>query len=122
MFFIDKDGGMHITRGDSVTLATELYTAENVPLRLNENSCVIFTVRSKASGKLKIKRILTDENYDDDELIFNILPEETLIEPAKYDYSFLYLPNKYSSGQAYTYAQGDFEIMHTATTYKDKEV
>lgn len=122
MFYIDNSGGMHITRGDSVTLATDLYTNENDLVELSENDCVIFTVRSKDSAELKIKRILTADNYENGELVMCIAAEETLITPAKYEYSFLYLPDRtMPQEQAFTYAQGDFEIMHSVTTYMDSE-
>ena len=122
MFYIDNSGGIHITRGDSVTLATGLYINENELLELSENDCVIFTVRSKNSGELKIKRILTVDNYENGELVMCIAAEETLITPAKYEYSFLYLPDMtMPHEQAFTYAQGDFEVLHAVTTYKDSE-
>ena len=122
MFYIDNSGGIHITRGDSVTLATGLYINENELLELSENDCVIFTVRSKSSGELKIKRILTADNYENGELVMCIAAEETLITPAKYDYSFLYLPDReMPHEQAFTYALGDLEVMHSVTTYKDSE-
>lgn len=124
MFYIDNSGGIHITRGDSVTLATDIYIGigENELLELSESDCVIFTVRSKNSGELKIKRILTADNYENGELVLCIAAEETMMTPAKYEYSFLYLPDKtMPHEQAFTYAQGDFEVMHAVTTYKDSE-
>ena len=122
MFFIDKSGGIHITRGDSVTLATELYIEDELADLSDNDFCIVFTVRSKESGNVKIKRLITADNYESGELIFNLSTEETLLTPAKYEYSFLYLPERTMPAEAYTYAQGDFEIMHSVSTYKDLEV
>ncbi len=122
MFYIDRSGGMHITRGDSATISTELYSMSGEPIMLSDDSCIIFSVRSKSSGDLKIKRTITNENYENDMLVFGISAEETLIEAAVYEYSLLYIPDKnIPHEQAFTYAQGDFEVMHSVTTYKDSE-
>lgn len=130
MLIIDKCGNIHITRGDSCSIATEFYidsSADGVRdsdepiVELTENACVIFTVRSKDSGIVKIKHVLTEDNYENGELVLNLLPEETLLTAAVYEYSFVYVPDSETLGQAYTYAQGDFEIMHSVSTYKDLE-
>lgn len=67
MFYIDKNSGIHISRGDSALLSTQpervLEDGATEPIILDDNSCVIFTVKSKFSGETLIKRILTAADY-----------------------------------------------------------
>ena len=123
MLYIDKNSGIHVSRGDSAILST-------IPERMNEdgtsepiipdkNACVIFTVKSKYSGSTIIKRILTAADYSNGLLSFNILPSETDVTPYGYEYSFMYVPDKTRPYEAYTYAQGEFEIMHSVSKVSD---
>lgn len=123
MLYIDKNSGIHVSRGDSAALSTQpekvMEDGTTEPIILDENSCIIFTVKSKYSGKTLIKRILTSENYIDGVLSFRILPAETDFSPDGYEYSFMYIPDMEKMDEAYTYAQGDFEIMHSVSRLSD---
>lgn len=131
MLYIDKSGNIRITRGDSCSISTNFYIDKNADgmqgsnepsVQLTDNACVIFTVRSKDRGTVKIKHILTNENYVDGELVLSLSPSETMLTAAVYEYSFVYVPDSETLQEAYTYAQGDFEIMHSVSTYQDLEV
>lgn len=89
------------------------------PIILDENSCVIFTVKSKFSGETLIRRILTAADYVDGLLTLSILPSETDHTPYGYEYSFMYIPDSTNPCEAYTYAQGEFEIMHSVSKVSD---
>lgn len=123
MFYIDKNSGIHISRGDSAVLSTQpekvLENGTTEPIILSENACVIFTVKSRFSGNTLIKRILTAADYVDDMLTFSILPNETDRSPYGYEYSFMYIPDSTAPCEAYTYAQGEFEIMHSVSRVSD---
>ncbi len=123
MLYIDKNSGIHVSRGDSAALSTQpekvLEDGTTEPIILDENSCVIFTVKSKYSGDTLIKRILTAADYVEGVLSFCILPGETDFPPNGYEYSFMYIPDMTSPDQAYTYAQGIFEIMHSVSRVSD---
>lgn len=125
MLYIDKNSGIHVSRGDSAALSTQpenvLEDGTTEPIILDENSCIIFTVKSKYSGKTLIKRILKAENYIDGVLSFSILPAETDFSPDGYEYSFMYIPDMEKKDEAFTYAQGDFEIMHSVSRVSDLE-
>lgn len=123
MFYIDKKGGIHISRGDSAKILTcvEKITENGVSeeITVGYNACVIFTVKSKYSGELLIKHILTEDDYADNMLVLNISAAETDFEPDGCEYSFMYVPDMTAADQAYTYAQGDFEIMHSVSRLCD---
>lgn len=123
MFYIDKNSGIHISRGDSAELSTQpqfvLEDGTAEPIILGENSCVIFTVKSKYSSDTLIKRILTSNDCYDNMLYLNILPSETDFTPNGYEYSFMYIPDTENLSEAYTYAQGEFEIMHSVSKASD---
>ena len=89
------------------------------PIILDENSCVIFTVKSRFSGETLIRRILTAADYVDGLLTLSILPSETDHTPYGYEYSFMYVPDVENLDEAYTYAQGEFEIMHSVSKVSD---
>ncbi|MGN0613675.1 MAG: hypothetical protein ACI4JB_07205, partial [Porcipelethomonas sp.] len=115
--------GIHVSRGDSAVLSTQpervLDDGSTEPIIIGENACVIFTVKSKFSGNTLIKRILTAADYVNDMLTFSILPDETDISPYGYEYSFMYIPDTENLDEAYTYAQGEFEIMHSVSKITD---
>lgn len=123
MFYIDKNAGIHISRGDSAVLSTQpervMEGGATEPIILDDNSCVIFTVKSKFSGETLIKRILTAADYVDGLLTLSILPSETDCTPYGYEYSFMYVPDAENLDEAYTYAQGEFEIMHSVSRLSD---
>ena len=123
MFYIDKNSGIHISRGDSALLSTQpervMEDGATEPIILDDNSCVIFTVKSKFSGETLIKRILTAADYVDGLLTLSILPSETDYTPYGYEYSFMYVPDVKNLDEAYTYAQGEFEIMHSVSRLSD---
>lgn len=125
MLYIDKNSGIHVSRGDSAALSTQpekvMEDGTSEPIILDENSCVIFTVKSRYSGNTLIKRILTAADYVDGVLTFCILPEETDFTPNGYEYSFMYIPDMTSPDKAYTYVQGEFEIMHSVSRVSDLE-
>lgn len=125
MLYIDKNSGIHVSRGDSAAMSTQpekvMEDGTTEPIILDENSCIIFTVKSKYSGKTLIKRILTADDYIDGILSFRILPAETDFWPDGYEYSFMYIPDMEKMDEAYTYAQGDFEIMHSVSRVSDLE-
>lgn len=123
MFYIDRNSGIHISRGDSAVLSTQpekvLDDGTVEPIIIGDKSCVIFTVKSKFSGNTLIKRILTAADYVENLLTFSILPGETDISPYGYEYSFMYVPDTENLDEAYTYAQGEFEIMHSVSKITD---
>lgn len=118
MFYIDKYGGIHISRGDSAEILTcpekALEDGSTEPIILTKNACVIFTVRSRYSGEILIRRTLTYSDYFDGVLILRIFSSETDAEPCGYDYSFEYMPDSGDPERSYTYAQGEFDIMYSA--------
>lgn len=123
MFYIDKNSGIHISQGDSIWLSTQpesvLEDGTTEPIILSEKSCVLFTVKSKYSGDTLIKRVLTAYDYIDGVLSFCILPAETDFSPNGYEYSFMYIPDSTNPCEAYTYVQGEFEIMHSVSRVSD---
>lgn len=122
MFYINANG-MHISRGDSADITTTpKIIAENgepETVTLDENACVIFTVKSKYSGNLLIKRILTKKNYSDGVLAFSIRTSETNVEPYGYEYSYMYVPDRNDLSRAQTYERGDFEILPSVSKVDD---
>lgn len=115
MFYIDKCGGIHISRGDSAIITTipEKLLADGTtePITLTGNACIIFTVKSRYNGNVLIKKTLTASDYNGNDLPLEISSDETNADPYGYDYSFLYIPDSESDDEAYTYAQGEFEII-----------
>lgn len=122
MFYTDEKG-MHISRGDSADITTipkrVLETGESDTVTLDGSACVIFTVKSRYSGSLLIKRILTKKNYSGDVLTFRISPAETDTQPCGYEYSFMYMPDMQDAGTAQTYEQGIFEILPSVSGISD---
>ena len=65
MFTIDEMGTIHVSRGDSVGLSTQPFIETDdgiATIPIEGDSCVIFTVKSRYSGRTIIKRILTEED------------------------------------------------------------
>lgn len=122
MFTIDENKGLHITRGDSVGLSTQPYFETDggiLAIPIKGNACIIFTVKSRYSGETKIKRILTEADLVDGVPTFNILPSETDFEPCGCEYSFMFVPDRSDMTEAYTYAQGEFEILPSVSRLGD---
>lgn len=122
MFTIDETGTIHVSRGDSVGLSTQPFIETDdgiAAIPIEGDNCVIFTVKSRYSGRTIIKRILTEEDLVDGALNLQITTDETDIEPYGYEYSFMYVPNRNDTTEAYTYAQGDFEIMPSVSKVED---
>lgn len=115
MFYIDKCGGIHINRGDSANITTfpERLLSDGTaePITLTGSACIVFTVKSRYNGNVLIKKTLTASDYIGNKLTLDISSDETDTEPYGYDYSFVYMPDSKSNDKAYTYAQGEFEII-----------
>lgn len=126
MFYIDPSSGdISVSRGDCADIATKplmvLKDGSEEPIILGKYSCVIFTVKSKYSGKTLIKRILTEDNYVNGMLTVSIYPDETDTQPNGYEYSFVYVPDTRIEEEVYTYAQGNFKILHSVSKLTDLE-
>ena len=122
MFTIDEMGGIHVSRGDSIGLSTQPFIETDdgiAAIPIEGDNCVIFTVKSRYSGRTIIKRILTEEDVVDGALSLQITTDETDIEPYGYEYSFMYVPDRNDQTEAYTYAQGGFEIMPSVSKVED---
>ena len=88
MFTIDEIGNIHVSRGDSVGLSTQPFIEADdgiAAIPIEGDNCVIFTVKSRYSGRTIIKRILTEEDVVDSALSLQITTDETDIEPYGYD-------------------------------------
>lgn len=122
MFQMDENKGIHVSRGDCVSIRT-LVSCETeggiIAIPIRGDACIIFTVKSRYSGETKIKRILTEDDYVDGRLTLTILPSETDFDPCGCEYSFMYVPDRNDMSEAYTYAQGEFEILPSVSTLKD---
>ncbi|MCM1227566.1 MAG: hypothetical protein NC320_09115 [Clostridium sp.] len=128
MYYIDKEDSIYVSRGDSCAVATSFYFDENFNDKqdeneaegvLSENAVIIFTVKAIENGYTKIKKILTSNDYLNGGYVVEITPQETMLEPAEYEYSFLYIPDKNALNEAHTYKQGKFIIMNSVSVYTD---
>lgn len=117
----ERKGITHIrlSRGNSCTITTnplyidtnenKVYDTDDIPIILENNDRVLFCVCS-GSGRKYLTKILTPNDYNDqDVLTLKLDAKDTLLEPHCYDFSFTYFPSNKS--EAYTYAEGKFEIL-----------
>ncbi|MCM1227569.1 MAG: hypothetical protein NC320_09130 [Clostridium sp.] len=123
MFYIDKNGGIHITRGDSADISVQpenmFEDGTSKPVILTDKACVIFTVKSGYSGETLIKRVLTAKDHSGDKLTFRLNSSETDAASNVYRYSFMYMPDIGNLEEGYTFAMGIFEIMPCVSKTSD---
>ena len=122
MFTIDdKIHEIKLTRGNSCEIDTTPFIQETKqPIKLGEGDKILFTVRSP-SGKIYIKKILTNDDYDEDNNItIKLEPIDTInIKPFNYVYDLLLV---FADGSAYTYVDtSNFIITQAVGTINDIE-
>lgn len=131
---INRKGNItiRISSGDSAEIETEPFTdsdnndrfdidSNDKPIILGENDYVLFTVAS-SSGRIYLKKIITKDNYNEDNILtVKLYPEDTIdLQPYPYCFSFAYMPNK--GEDCYTYATGVFEVVNSISTVRDLDV
>lgn len=117
----DNQTIIQLNRGDSVEFQTEPYTCSDgikVPIVLEENDYILFCI-SSSSGRIYYKKIITKNDYNqDNKLTIKFIPNNTInLEPFRYVFSLQYMPN--SGADAYTYNTGIFELLPSVATIKD---
>ena len=124
MFEITDSGGqicINLTRNDSCEITTYPYTegaaGEEIPISLDNGDVVMFAVANR-TGKIYLKKILTNADLDaEGYLLLKLTPEDTADMPAgEYVFSFAYMPNH--GEECYTYAVGAFNLMVAVATVK----
>lgn len=123
MFTIaEKQGSilMQLTAGDSAEIQTEPFldinsndsfdSDEQHSVVLADTDKVLFTVTTQ-KGQVCLKKILTNSNYNEDNiLVLKLKPQDTInLKPNFYLFSFAYLPNE--GEERYTYAQGVLKLL-----------
>lgn len=131
---LDRKGNITIrlTSGDSAVLTTVPFIDDNennqfdintndTPIVLGDDDYVLFTVASP-SGRIYIKKIITKNDYNSDNVLtVKLYPEDTIsLQPFSYLFSFAYMPNK--GEDCYTYATGVFEVLEAISTVKDLDI
>lgn len=88
------------------------------PIMLGENDYILFVVTS-GSGRKYLTKIITNADYNEQQILtLKLKPVDTLkLEPHCYNFSFTYLPN--AGEDAYTYAEGKFELLPVCGTVED---
>ena len=124
MFEISDSGGqivISLTRNDSCEITTYPYTDDGtggeLPISLADGDVVMFAVANR-TGRLYLRKILTNADYDaDGYLLLKLSPEDSADMPAgEYVFSFAYMPNH--GEECYTYAMGVFNLMVAVATVK----
>ena len=128
---IEKKGQTYInlTKNDSCEISTCPFIDTNSdnkynpddddkPIILGDNDYVLFCIASP-SGKIYFKKILTKDDYNNENVLtMKLYPNDTInMQPFSYLFSFAYMPNK--GGDCYTYATGIFNLLPVIATVKD---
>ena len=128
---IEKKGQIviNLTRNDSCEISTcpfidadenKIYDkdSDDKPIILGDNDYVLFCVAS-LSGKVYLKKLLTNQDYNNDGILtMKLSPTDTIdLQPFSYLFSFSYMPHK--GEDCYTYATGIFNLLPAVSTVKD---
>lgn len=128
---IEKKGQIviNLTRNDSCEISTcpfidadenKIYDkdSDDKPIILGDNDYVLFCVASP-SGKVYLKKLLTNQDYNNDGVLtMKLSPTDTIdLQPFSYLFSFSYMPHK--GEDCYTYATGIFNLLPAVGTVRD---
>ena len=128
---VEKKGQIIIqfTAGDSAEIETQPFIdsdnnkifdtdSDDSPIILGDNDYVLFCVASP-SGKVYLKKLLTNQDYNNDGILtMKLSPTDTIdLQPFSYLFSFSYMPHK--GEDCYTYATGIFNLLPAIGTVKD---
>lgn len=132
MFEIVENKGqiyINLTRNDSCEISTIPYvdTDENKifdienndkPIILGDDDYILFCV-SNSSGRIYLKKKLTNKDYNSDGILtMKLCPEDTIdLQPFSYLFSFSYMPH--NGEDCYTYASGIFNLLPAVGTIRD---
>lgn len=105
MFYINqRNWDIELTRGNSAEIDTTPFVQDTeTPMILRENDKVVFTVKSRSTGKVLIQKFLTAADYDENEkLVLRLEPKDTVNMRAGnfYVYDLMLVTE---SGDVYTY-------------------
>lgn len=120
---------INLTRNDSCEITTcpfidvdsnKIYNPEksDTPIVLGNEDYVLFCVASP-SGRVYLKKILTNNDYNSDGILtMKLSPSDTIdLQPFSYLFSFSYMPNK--GEDCYTYATGIFNLLPAVGTVRE---